>query len=296
MEGDERISTPNNNNDIGDIEDNDRIDLIDIKADLPHSGICNSSTPNSAPRRGILLLTPNTQGRTNRVCFSPVKEIVSFTDDANLSYTVDVDGIDNNNNDRFGKNNGWGDPRMPILISMYLRLGFNVLVTGIFSYIIVILVITVRGDVRRKVELFTMDALKEISRCSREYYKNKCVLSERAPALENQCNIWEKCMNRDPQYIGRSKVTAYTFGEILNSFLEPISWKAIFLMNVIIFGGLFVVNFATFSGFGDNKPEKVKLMEKDERDFFIEDSPLGRRSHGRPHNWRNQLTVKQKTS
>jgi hypothetical protein len=43
--------------------------------------------------------------------------------------------------------------------------------------------------------------------------------------MEKACLAWEKCMNRDPTVVGRARVSAETFAEIVNSFIEPISYK-----------------------------------------------------------------------
>lgn len=43
--------------------------------------------------------------------------------------------------------------------------------------------------------------------------------------MEKACVAWEKCMNRDPTVVGRARVSAETFAEIINSFIEPISYK-----------------------------------------------------------------------
>jgi hypothetical protein len=61
--------------------------------------------------------------------------------------------------------------------------------------------------------------------CSKEYLENRCAPSTRVPAMEKACLAWEKCMNRDPTVVGRARVSAETFAEIINSFIEPISYK-----------------------------------------------------------------------
>lgn len=64
------------------------------------------------------------------------------------------------------------------------------------------------------------------------------------PAIEDMCNAWASCMNRDvvvAQYVSlfdfilvlvtnmclRAKVSAETIAEIINSFVEPISYKTL---------------------------------------------------------------------
>jgi hypothetical protein len=91
--------------------------------------------------------------------------------------------------------------------------------------------------------------------CSKEYLENRCAPNTRVPAMEKACLAWEKCMNRDPTVVGRARVSAETFAEIINSFIEPISYKTMvnlfytYLMNKIfcllaVFGSVFLSNFA----------------------------------------------------
>ena len=71
------------------------------------------------------------------------------------------------------------------------------------------------------------EILAEMAVCAREFKENKCERDSRVPAMETVCNNWEKCMQRDPYKVGRSRLSASMFAEIVNSFIEPISLKAI---------------------------------------------------------------------
>jgi hypothetical protein len=73
--------------------------------------------------------------------------------------------------------------------------------------------------------------------------------------MEKACLAWEKCMNRDPTVVGRARVSAETFAEIINSFIEPISYKTMVLSPqfqpnskifclLAVFGSVFLSNFA----------------------------------------------------
>jgi hypothetical protein len=42
---------------------------------------------------------------------------------------------------------------------------------------------------------------------------------------EAPCRAWEACMQRDPTVVGRTNVVAETFAGVINSFVDPISWK-----------------------------------------------------------------------
>jgi hypothetical protein len=47
------------------------------------------------------------------------------------------------------------------------------------------------------------------------------------PAMVRQCGVWQTCMHRDPTNLERSKIFAQTLADVVNSFVEPISWKTL---------------------------------------------------------------------
>jgi len=51
----------------------------------------------------------------------------------------------------------------------------------------------------------------------KEYLDSQCVPNMRVPSIEIKCTAWEHCMRRDPRQIGRTRVSAETFSEIINS-------------------------------------------------------------------------------
>lgn len=89
-----------------------------------------------------------------------------------------------------------------------------------------------------------LDILGEISQCSKQYVENRCSPEQRVPAMERSCLLWEQCMKRDPSVIGRAKLSAETFAEIINGLIEPISYKTMIFMLVALFGTLFLSNYA----------------------------------------------------
>lgn len=67
--------------------------------------------------------------------------------------------------------------------------------------------------------------MQEIAFCTTSYASNNC--ANPLPALILQCLEWETCMARDPAIVGRAKVGAEMLAEVINSFVEPISWKTL---------------------------------------------------------------------
>lgn len=69
------------------------------------------------------------------------------------------------------------------------------------------------------------DTLSEITACASAYTANRCGTELQAPALMAACKNWERCSARDPAVVGTARVTAETFAEILNGFVDSVSWK-----------------------------------------------------------------------
>ncbi|RPA97133.1 hypothetical protein L873DRAFT_1771818 [Choiromyces venosus 120613-1] len=133
---------------------------------------------------------------------------------------------------------------IPIIASQYLQLFFNLSMILLLMYAVFCFYLTVRRDVDQKVEEYSAEIVQEMSQCAKEYVENRCDPNMRVPAMEIRCTAWERCMNRDPSQIGRARVSAETFAEIINSFIEPISYKTMLFCTILFFGGLAVSNMA----------------------------------------------------
>jgi len=70
------------------------------------------------------------------------------------------------------------------------------------------------------------DIVQEIGMCATQYKNNLCE-SNPVPAMMQQCASWKTCMERDPTTIGRARVGAELIAEVVNGFVEPISWKTL---------------------------------------------------------------------
>lgn len=117
-------------------------------------------------------------------------------------------------------------PDLPHILSYYAQLLLNFFLVFFFIYIIYCFWSTISSDVDKKSEEAITDVVADIAVCFQNYRDNKCEKESRAPALATVCENWERCMNKDPRSVGRARVSAHTFAEIFNSFIEPISYKA----------------------------------------------------------------------
>ncbi|KAJ2394638.1 hypothetical protein GGI23_004611, partial [Coemansia sp. RSA 2559] len=144
---------------------------------------------------------------------------------------------------------------LPYVISGYLQLGFNMFMVGTVLVIVVNVLLTIRRDVNSKVQEYSAEILHEIAACSKQYADNQCDPLMRVPAMEPLCVAWESCMHRDPTKVGRAKVSAETLAEIVNGFIDPISFKTMLFFVLLFVGTLLVSNFA-FGAYRQNRVQK----------------------------------------
>ncbi|KDQ54960.1 hypothetical protein JAAARDRAFT_160313 [Jaapia argillacea MUCL 33604] len=129
---------------------------------------------------------------------------------------------------------------MPYILLGYLQFFFNLSLILVFLYLLVQFILTVQRDVEQRISEYSMDIIQEIAGCALHYKNNLCS-STPIPAMAAQCRAWETCMNRDPTKVGRAKVGAELIAEVVNGFVEPISWKTlIFTLTSLSFLTLFI--------------------------------------------------------
>lgn len=141
-------------------------------------------------------------------------------------------------------------PQLPHILSFYAQLLLNLFLVFSCMYILYSFWATILSDVDKKSDEAIAEAMAEMAVCAKNYRDNGCA-DRRAPALEQVCLAWEKCMAKDPKRVGRARVSAHTFAEIFNSFIEPISYKAMIFSLIFIFACILISNVAF--GFFRNK-------------------------------------------
>lgn len=124
-------------------------------------------------------------------------------------------------------------PNLPHILSYYAQFLLNTFLVFFLMYLVYSFWSTIRSDVDLRSREVATETLAEMAACAREYKENRCDRSSRVPAMETVCENWEKCMKQDPTKVGRAKVSAYTFAEILNNFVEPISIKTMVCLLIL---------------------------------------------------------------
>ena len=118
-------------------------------------------------------------------------------------------------------------PGLPNTLSYYVQFLLNFFLTFCVMYVLYGIFSTISNDITERAMMESSEILAEMAACARDFKDNRCERDSRVPAMETVCNNWEKCMQRDPYKVGRSRLSAGMFAEIVNSFIEPISMKAI---------------------------------------------------------------------
>ena len=118
-------------------------------------------------------------------------------------------------------------PGLPNTLSYYVQFLLNFFFALCVMYVLYGIFSTISNDITERAMMESSEILAEMAVCAREFKENKCERDSRVPAMETVCNNWEQCMQRDPYKVGRSRLSAGMFAEIVNGFIEPISLKAI---------------------------------------------------------------------
>lgn len=118
-------------------------------------------------------------------------------------------------------------PNIPSILSWWAQLMVNLSLFSLTVYIVFEFVSAIRAEFDQAAEEVSDTIMTEITNCAKSFLDNKCNDSQRLPALETVCDNWERCMSRDPAKVGRAKVSAHTMAIIINSFIDPLSWKTV---------------------------------------------------------------------
>lgn len=152
------------------------------------------------------------------------------------------------------------NPMTPYTLTLYFQLFSNMIMASIVIYMAYLAYTTIRQDINFKIQRMTLDLLDEISQCLKQYTLNKCHLSTRPPAIEQECNYLDKCQNQDPSLISRSNLTSEILAEITNSFFNKLNYKSISIVLIFLVINL-VSNYYIIGNFQYNEINRLKKLE-----------------------------------
>ncbi|EDO14890.1 hypothetical protein Kpol_380p9 [Vanderwaltozyma polyspora DSM 70294] len=140
----------------------------------------------------------------------------------------------------------------PDVFAKYLQLLFNCMVVLSLFFMVGWFFYTIKLDVDFKVEQEKIRRRLRIQTCKDNYINNECAPELRVPALESLCDEWLTCINEetiDLNTINTSTILwAKTLAEVLNSFVESISFRT-FLFILLSVTVTVVVTNVTFGSY-----------------------------------------------
>ena len=107
----------------------------------------------------------------------------------------------------------------------YLQFASLTLLLVIILSISLLFLYTHYTDIQSRLAALNLEMRADILRCAKAYVDNRCEPSTRLPVLEKKCSEWEDCMAREVVVDGKTRVVAETLAEIVNGFVDFLSWK-----------------------------------------------------------------------
>lgn len=122
--------------------------------------------------------------------------------------------------------------RASYALMSYLQLFLNAITTVVIFSFILSFIIALQKDLKSTWEQRKHELQYESNICQEQYITNRCNQTPGLPALGEQCAIWKQCMNRNNEIFFRARSTlgAKLFGDIINSFIDPLNWKTLFVI------------------------------------------------------------------
>ncbi|GAA5989662.1 hypothetical protein JCM10908_000579 [Rhodotorula pacifica] len=118
----------------------------------------------------------------------------------------------------------WLRRSTPYVLLGYVQFGSLALLAILTIGLLLLFLSTLYYDIQARLAELTVELRGEMIQCAKAYVDNFCQ-ERRIPALEGKCNEWEECMNREVVVVGKTRVVAETLAEVVNGFVDVISFK-----------------------------------------------------------------------
>ncbi|KAK0547788.1 hypothetical protein OC846_004384 [Tilletia horrida] len=113
----------------------------------------------------------------------------------------------------------------PELLLGHAQFIFNASLLMATLYLLFAIARTIQQDVEWKWLEYRAELETHIAACRTSYERNHCSSPTLGVDFQAQCALWARCMQRDPDGVGRSRVFAETVADIANGFVDRVSWK-----------------------------------------------------------------------
>lgn len=109
--------------------------------------------------------------------------------------------------------------------SSYLQFGSLTLLAVLVLSVASLFLYTLIADIQARLTALGAELRSEILQCAKAYVDNRCEPETRLPAMARKCAGWEECMGREVVVVGKTRVVAETLAEVVNGFVDVISFK-----------------------------------------------------------------------
>lgn len=114
--------------------------------------------------------------------------------------------------------------RLPFLVSSYAFMSLNLLLIFILSYTVIKTFFALRNDIGIRINNEFQNLMYILEESKYKFMVNKCDITD-IPALRKECMMWKNDMARTRNDIEVMKIVMDCFGDIIDRFLERMSWK-----------------------------------------------------------------------
>ncbi|TPX47258.1 hypothetical protein SeLEV6574_g02751 [Synchytrium endobioticum] len=121
------------------------------------------------------------------------------------------------------------------VLKQWVWLAFGCSIMGFVLYGIIKLGLWTMHDFGLKSQEHSTELSHRISECIKQYQANHCGTASQAPLLGEKCLEFETCMHQDPREVRQLHIVAETLAHFLNHFIEPLSYKTIGVIVVLLF-------------------------------------------------------------
>ncbi|GAA5916690.1 hypothetical protein JCM6882_002268 [Rhodosporidiobolus microsporus] len=129
----------------------------------------------------------------------------------------------------------WLKSGTPYVLLGYLQFGSLTLLAVLVLSLLLLFLYTLYNDILTRLSSLTLELRAEILQCAKSYVDNRCAPETRLPAMESRCAAWEECMNREVVVGGKTRVVAETLAEVVNGFVDVISFKTMLFVLLTLF-------------------------------------------------------------
>ncbi|CCF60103.1 hypothetical protein KAFR_0J00350 [Kazachstania africana CBS 2517] len=170
--------------------------------------------------------------------------------------------------------NPWSSQSLPSSKKIYNLISYSQFLMNSFSISIIFMFIvrTIKSDLNSTWYKNKLTLINESSFCSKQYILNNCQINGKLPALSDDCETWYNCMNRNNDLIFNNKsiLMFNLFGNLINSFIEPIGIKTlvVLLLGVLIwfFTSNFLMGFLRAKYYyGDSTTSHIKSSQQQDQ-------------------------------